>query len=207
MMGRGIAGWLVVLRNRTRPVRQAWRRLRLTSMGVILSPGVLLGKAVHADKGMRQGRSGSISVGRGCSIGQGVVLHAWGGSIDLGSRVFVGPYSVLYGHGGITIGSNTLIAMHCRIVAANHDVPPAGQPIRAMPDQVAPIRIGSDVWLGAGVTVLAGVTIGDGCVVGAGAVVTTDLPPNSYAVGVPARVIRERESGDGAATERRHSHV
>ena len=33
------------------------------------------------------------------------------------------------------------------------------------------------------------VTIGDNCVIGAGAVVTKDIPDNSIAVGVPARVI------------------
>jgi acetyltransferase-like isoleucine patch superfamily enzyme len=46
--------------------------------------------------------------------------------------------------------------------------------------------------LGANAVVTAGVSIGDGAVVGAGAVVTTDLPPMSISVGVPARVISYR---------------
>lgn len=41
-----------------------------------------------------------------------------------------------------------------------------------------------------GVIVCPGVTIGDNSVVGAGAVVTRDVPPNSLAVGNPARVVR-----------------
>jgi maltose O-acetyltransferase len=49
------------------------------------------------------------------------------------------------------------------------------------------------VWLGGGVIVCPGVTIGDNTVVGAGAVVTRDLPPNVFAVGNPARVIRSLE--------------
>jgi len=49
-----------------------------------------------------------------------------------------------------------------------------------------------NVWLGLHVQVLDGVTIGYGTVVGAGAVVTKDLPPNSVAVGVPAKVVRRR---------------
>ncbi len=56
----------------------------------------------------------------------------------------------------------------------------------------SPTRIGSDTWLGAGVIVTKGVTIGDGSIVGAGSVVTTDIPPMSIAVGVPARVVRAR---------------
>jgi acetyltransferase-like isoleucine patch superfamily enzyme len=40
--------------------------------------------------------------------------------------------------------------------------------------------------------VLDGVRIGRGSVIGAGAVVTTDIPPYSIAVGVPARVVKTR---------------
>jgi len=53
-----------------------------------------------------------------------------------------------------------------------------------------PIRIGDGVWIGGGAIVLAGVTIGDGCVIGAGSVVTRDLPPDTLAVGNPARTVR-----------------
>jgi len=35
------------------------------------------------------------------------------------------------------------------------------------------------------------VTIGENAIIGAGAVVTKDVPPNSIAVGVPAKVIRK----------------
>ena len=60
--------------------------------------------------------------------------------------------------------------------------------------QASEIRIGNDVWLGANVTILPGVTIGDNVIVGAGAVVTKDIPDNSLAVGVPARVVKEIEN-------------
>jgi acetyltransferase-like isoleucine patch superfamily enzyme len=61
------------------------------------------------------------------------------------------------------------------------------------------IRIGDDCWIGARVFVLAGVTIGDGCVVGAGSVVTRSLPPNSIAVGVPAKVVGWRPGAEPAS--------
>lgn len=43
--------------------------------------------------------------------------------------------------------------------------------------------------IGANATVLCGVTIGQNSIVGAGSVVTKDIPPNSIAVGNPAKVI------------------
>ncbi len=57
-------------------------------------------------------------------------------------------------------------------------------------DLLAPIRVGSNVFIGFGAIILPGVTIGDNVVIGAGAVVTRDVPANSVAAGVPARVIK-----------------
>lgn len=57
-------------------------------------------------------------------------------------------------------------------------------------DSVGPIVIGNDVFIGHGATVLPGVTIGSRVIVAAGAVVTRDIPDNSLAAGVPARVVK-----------------
>ena len=48
------------------------------------------------------------------------------------------------------------------------------------------------LWIGGRVIILPGVTIGHGSIIGAGAVVTRDIPPYSVAVGVPAKVVRNR---------------
>lgn len=53
-----------------------------------------------------------------------------------------------------------------------------------------PITIGNQVYIGNNVTILPGVNIGDKVIIGAGSVVTKDIPDNSVAVGVPARVIK-----------------
>ncbi|MGI8624705.1 MAG: acyltransferase [Solirubrobacteraceae bacterium] len=57
-------------------------------------------------------------------------------------------------------------------------------------DVVAPITVGSNVFLGTGVLVLPGVTIGDDVVVGAMSVVTRDVGSGTVAAGVPARPLR-----------------
>ena len=59
-----------------------------------------------------------------------------------------------------------------------------------------PVTIGDHCWFGASVTVCPGVTIGDHCVIGAGSVVTRDIPANSFAAGVPCRVIRQITDAD-----------
>ena len=55
----------------------------------------------------------------------------------------------------------------------------------------ARVTIGDYCNFGPNVVVCPGVTIGDNCVIGAGSVVTRDIPDNSFAAGVPCRVIRE----------------
>ena len=57
----------------------------------------------------------------------------------------------------------------------------------------AKVKIGDNVWLGRNVTICKGVTIGDNCIIGIGSVVTKDIPNNSIAVGVPAKVVGSYE--------------
>jgi acetyltransferase-like isoleucine patch superfamily enzyme len=168
--------------------QKAWYR----SCGVRIASGVVFHRSVEIAVRRPPIGKGSVEIGDGCELSSGVVLHPYGGSIKLASDVFLGPQSIIYGHGGVEIGEHTLVAMQCRILSSEHTVPEQGAIIRHKPDVLKATRIGRDVWLGAGVTVLGGVSIGDGCVVGAGSVVTKSLPPGSVAMGVPAVVRRQR---------------
>ena len=51
------------------------------------------------------------------------------------------------------------------------------------------VKIGNNVYFARHCTVLRGVTIGDNCIIGYGSLVTRNIPSNSVAVGVPAKVI------------------
>lgn len=51
------------------------------------------------------------------------------------------------------------------------------------------IKIGNNVHIGTNAIIMPGVTIGNNCIIGCGAIVTRDIPNNSVAVGIPARVI------------------
>ena len=118
----------------------------------------------------------------------------WGpGSIRIGSHCEIGIGTTIYSSQKIVIGNDVLIAAGCYIIDSNHNTK-IGQLIR---EQVAvtkgPVIIEDDVWLGAGVKVLSGVTIKNGAVIGAQAVVTSDIPQNAIAVGVPAKVVGYRK--------------
>ncbi|MGI6115224.1 DapH/DapD/GlmU-related protein [Luoshenia tenuis] len=116
-----------------------------------------------------------------------------GKNITIGKNVFFNAGCKFQDQGGITIGDDTLIGHNVVLATLNHSLSPEKR-ANTVP---APIRIGKKVWIGSNVTVLPGVTIGDGAVVAAGAVVTKDVPGNTIAAGVPARVIRSVDSSDG----------
>jgi len=89
----------------------------------------------------------------------------------------------------ISIGKNFISAPDVWIVDNDaHGVEPgkrSGQYASS-----APVKIGDNVWIGYRAMVLKGVTIGDNSVIAAGAVVTNDIPANSIAAGVPAKVVK-----------------
>lgn len=60
-------------------------------------------------------------------------------------------------------------------------------------DRFGRIKIGNNVHIGTNAVIMPGVTIGDNVIIGCMAVVTRDIPSNSVAVGVPARVIETIE--------------
>lgn len=112
----------------------------------------------------------------------------YGWNIKVEENVFINSNSYLMDGGGITIGDNVFIGPSCGLYTAHH---PLNYQDRNEGWELAkPIHIGSNIWFGANVTVTPGVSIGDGSVIAAGSVVTNDIPPNSLAAGVPAKVVR-----------------
>lgn len=55
------------------------------------------------------------------------------------------------------------------------------------------IVVGDNVFIGIKTIIMPGVTIGNNCIIGAGSVVTKDIPSNTVAAGVPAKVISSIE--------------
>lgn len=141
-----------------------------------------------------------LSLGENVIVQRGTILHCGGmawcnysGGLSVGNNVYIGPYCVLFGAGGIKIGNNVLIAPSVVVTSHQHTFKSTGKLIREQPEDFDAVVIEDDVWIGSNAIILPGVTIGKGTVIGAGAVVTESVPPGIVAVGMPARVIRERK--------------
>jgi acetyltransferase-like isoleucine patch superfamily enzyme len=138
------------------------------------------------------GKGASITIGAETTIYPYALLKCNRGKIVLGKGCSINDYSILYGFGGISIGNDVHIAAHVVVVASEHDYSLLGKDNFSAEMLGKGIIIEDHVWVGANAVILDGVTIGHGSVIGAGAVVSRDIPPDSIAVGVPARVIKKR---------------
>lgn len=155
--------------------------------------GMGIGAKTRIGPAVRVVRPRCVRLGARCEIEHGAFLKCVGDdpSLVIGDFVFIGAGAEIDVAQVVAIGAHTLIAPGVFITDHAHNKS-RGQRLDEQGIQSAPVRIGSDVWLGARSIVLAGVTIGDGAIVGAGAVVTKDVPPYAIMAGVPARQIGER---------------
>ncbi len=128
----------------------------------------------------------NVEIGKRCILQDFVYIRAGiDGKVRLGEECMVNSFCRFFGHGGIEVGRNCQFGPGVTVTTTEHDYME-----HDLQESFKKVTIGERVWIGANVTILGGARIGDNTVVGAGSVVTNDLPPNSVAVGVPARVIR-----------------
>lgn len=116
----------------------------------------------------------NLKIGDNCHVGRDVLL-------DLANR--------------ITLGNNVTISMRCSIIT-HFDVGDSLLMSQGFTRKDGDVVLGDNVYLGCGVMVLHGVTIGANSLIGAGAIVAMDIPPNSVAVGIPAKVIKSINVND-----------
>ncbi|KAA3657423.1 MAG: acyltransferase [Chloroflexi bacterium] len=175
--------------------------------GLILGRGVTLrhpgkmaiGKNVAIDDYVMIDASGAgengVRINDQVIVSRNCVVQGKTGYVHIGKKADIGCNTMITSATGISIGKYVLIGGNCyigggRYFADKLDVPMMMQGVFSK----GPVIIEDDVWLGANVTVLDGVRIGKGSIIGAGAVVTKDIPDYKIAVGMPARVIGDRQA-------------
>jgi acetyltransferase-like isoleucine patch superfamily enzyme len=118
-------------------------------------------------------------------------------TLELGDHTNLGPGVVISVCRSVKIGSWVRVGSGAFIA----DNP--GHPLQAgrrrheavTREQVRPVVIEDDVWVGTRATILPGVRVGARSVIGAGAVVTRDVPADVVVAGNPARVVRSLSEG------------
>ena len=166
-------------------------RLR-TSAKVFIGDGVL----IYEDHG-----GGEVELGTGTHIHRDTTIQTGaGGIVTIGDDTHIQPRCQLSAYkGSITIGKRVEIAPNCSFYPYNHGMD-VERPMRQQPVfSKGGIHIEDDVWLGVGTIVLDGVRIGQGAVIGAGSVVTRDIPPMAVVAGVPAKVVKYRDTASASS--------
>lgn len=127
----------------------------------------------------------------GCEIGDGTKIGTFveiQRNSKIGKNVKVSTHSFICE--GVTIEDNVFIGHNVSFI--NDKYPRATNPDGSMQTEadwkVVPTLVKRGASIGTGSVVMCGITIGENAVIGAGSVVTRDVPPNSVAFGVPARV-------------------
>jgi acetyltransferase-like isoleucine patch superfamily enzyme len=93
----------------------------------------------------------------------------------------------------VTIGKNCLTAARVMIMDNNnHPIDPDRRlkKEKITPEEIVPVIIEDNVWIGYQAYIGAGVRIGTGSIIGANSVVIKDVPPKVVVSGNPAKVVR-----------------
>ncbi|GMK38141.1 galactoside O-acetyltransferase [Paenibacillus sp. CCS19] len=119
-------------------------------------------------------RTSEVSLGAGCEVYDNVSFGSEPYLIQIGDNVRITKGVTFITHdGGVWVLRNNGMLVNS--------------------DKFGTIKVGSNVHIGINATIMPGVNIGDNVIIGVGAVVTKDVPSNSIAAGVPAKVIKSLE--------------
>lgn len=134
-------------------------------------------------------KNASIKVGRKVQIYKGVKLSAFGNEgfceIVIGSNTSIGDRTEIHAGKKVEIGSGCNISWDVCIMDRDY------HKFNSQTEEIKPVKICNDVWIGCNVIILKGITIGEGAVIAAGSVVTKDVAPKTLVGGNPAKVLKE----------------
>jgi acetyltransferase-like isoleucine patch superfamily enzyme len=171
--------------------RYVWRRF-LTPAGWRWETDgpVFFGKRLELEIAKR----GKIRFGRFVWVGDGTKIRCHGGEVVIGQKTVLGQECTISAYRRVRIGEQCVIADRAMFIDFDHGVVEVERPIRVQGIYMREVEVGSNVWIGYGACVLRGVRVGDNSVLGTSAVVTKDVPANAVVGGIPAKLIRMRDT-------------
>jgi acetyltransferase-like isoleucine patch superfamily enzyme len=140
------------------------------------------------------GREASVSLGRWSWLGHGCKIRAHEGHVSVGAKSVLGQDCTISAYQHIAIGRECIIADRVMMIDFDHGVVDVERPIRQQGIYKRDVDVGHNVWIGYGACLLRGVSVGNNAIIGTSAVVTSDVPADTVAAGIPARVIRTRDA-------------
>ena len=140
------------------------------------------------------GRHATLRIGRWAWVGHGCKIRAHEGLVEIGAKTVIGQECTISAFQHVSIGRECIVADRVMLIDFDHGVTEVERPIRLQGISKRDVRVSHNVWIGYGACVLRGVNVGENAVIGTSAVLTTDVPANAVVAGVPARVIRMRDT-------------
>ena len=169
--------------------RWAWYKLRFR--GRLQTDGLCF---IAPKVKLEIGADAVLRLGRWSWLGHGTKVRVHEGVCEIGAKTVLGQECTISAFQHVSIGRECVIADRVMLIDFDHGVVEVERPIRQQGIYKRDVRIGHNVWIGYGACVLRGVTVGDNAVIGTSAVVSGDVPANAIVGGVPARLIRMRET-------------
>lgn len=126
----------------------------------------------------------ALGFGEGTSIYDSALVL---GPVVVGKNTWIGPFTLLDGSGGLSIGDTCSISAGVQIYT--HDTVEWAISDGIAEVERAPVSIGSRCYIGPNTVISKGVSIGDGCIIGANSFVNRDIPSGMKAWGTPAKVV------------------
>ena len=173
------------------PLIARWLWLKLRWRGRLVTDGLCF---VCPGVKFEIGRDARVVLGRWAWLGHGCKVRAHEGEISIGAKSVLGQECTLSCYKHISIGRECIIADRAMMIDFDHGMVEVERPIREQGIYKRDVSVGHNVWIGYGACVLRGVTVGDNAVIGTSSVVTRDVPDNAVVGGVPAKLIRMRET-------------
>ena len=140
------------------------------------------------------GKGAKVRIGRWAWIGNDSKIRAHEGVVEIGAKTVMGQECTISAYQHVSVGRECIVADRVMLIDFDHGMVEVERPIRLQGIYKRDVRVGHNVWVGYGACFLRGVTVGDNAVIGTLAVVSKDVPANAVAAGVPARVVRMRDT-------------